>query len=570
MSKHTTTHLFFQFNDSSGSSANKLNPYGSGGQQTASSTRKPAKRSTSSSLHQEFSDPFDYYDYFSNYGRYAGTPPLMSPAVNHSVAGRESMRDREYRYNDESRRAYSGDRDAGGGDRRYYRQPTGSAAATQKYTDVVYNVDSPDKYYPRGYSAQLFNDNNHHNNVVVDDDEEDDSDRNRQQQQHHNHHYQQQQQQQQQRYHRAGDLALMDANEQSANMSPTLLPPMTSPPNDLLQLSGGGGGGVGGTRIGSAPPYSLFGRDGSCLHRITFIETHNYQPLDLPSPSSGSSASPLLTTSTTLNYHHHPHHPSARHHKTAAAASIPPLPPPGHHHDWVCAQVRTLRANFDHPCHQILMNVERKSKFPFIIYSYSGSGSSSSNSAGASGGVGGSSSGGVGLLSAELRSTDGYYEVNASITRPGSGFADPDDTTRPFGFIVSAFATFPGEDSDRLERNWISWTGARILYKYLPMCVGLRRLLFLKRVKQQQPYRDLDYAGGGGGSGGGMGGMGGHHHPQQQQQHHHQHHTHGFTYVLLCECFNLKVNTVASVCTTIDQLRARCCGYSALYINQLQ
>lgn len=44
----------------------------------------------------------------------------------------------------------------------------------------------------------------------------------------------------------------------------------------------------------------------------------------------------------------------------------------------------------------------------------------------------------------------------------------------------------------------------------------------------------------------------------------------GFTYVLLCECYNLKETYIASVCTTIDQLRARCCGYSALYLTHFQ
>ena len=35
--------------------------------------------------------------------------------------------------------------------------------------------------------------------------------------------------------------------------------------------------------------------------------------------------------------------------------------------------------------------------------------------------------------------------------------------SRPAGYIVSAFATFPGEDSDRLEKNWLFWTGKFIL-----------------------------------------------------------------------------------------------------------
>lgn len=41
------------------------------------------------------------------------------------------------------------------------------------------------------------------------------------------------------------------------------------------------------------------------------------------------------------------------------------------------------------------------------------------------------------------------------------------------------------------------------------------------------------------------------------------------TYVLLCECFSLKESLLTSACSVIDQLRARCCGYSALYINSI-
>ena len=74
------------------------------------------------------------------------------------------------------------------------------------------------------------------------------------------------------------------------------------------------------------------------------------------------------------------------------------------------------------------------------------------------------------------------------------------------------------------------------------MCVGLRRLIFLKRCPDM--YRD----------------------DMVQSKIKPTIFT-GFTYVLLCECFNLKSEVIASVCTTIDQLRARCCGYSALYLT---
>ncbi|CAG2174763.1 unnamed protein product, partial [Oppiella nova] len=112
MAKHTTTHLFFHMNDtSSANSQNKMNSYGGG----TGSQRKPTKRTTTT-LNHELNNSFDYYDYFSNYGRLMSTPPL-SPS--HSMP-RESIREREYRYVDESRRAYSGDRDH---ERRYWRRP---------------------------------------------------------------------------------------------------------------------------------------------------------------------------------------------------------------------------------------------------------------------------------------------------------------------------------------------------------------------------------------------------------------------------------------------------------------
>lgn len=39
------------------------------------------------------------------------------------------------------------------------------------------------------------------------------------------------------------------------------------------------------------------------------------------------------------------------------------------------------------------------------------------------------------------------------------------------------------------------------------------------------------------------------------------------SYVLMCECLSLSESILTSVCAVIDQLRARCCGYSALYVN---
>lgn len=89
----------------------------------------------------------------------------------------------------------------------------------------------------------------------------------------------------------------------------------------------------------------------------------------------------------------------------------------------------------------------------------------------------------------------------------------------------------------------VSSSGARILYKYLPTTVGLRRLIFYKR-------HDLHLL-----------------KSQKQQQDNHE--IPLITYVLLCECFSLRESLLTQACAVIDQLRARCCGYSALYINSL-
>ena len=148
----------------------------------------------------------------------------------------------------------------------------------------------------------------------------------------------------------------------------------------------------------------------NCLHRITFIETHIYQAQDLLSPIHQP------------KYHRQPPQPAQQ------------------HYDWMIFNAKQLRSHFSHPSHQILMNVERKSKFPFVVYSSGNADLSTCD------------------LSPELRYTDGMYSLVSAITRPGSGYENV-ESTRPSGFIICAFATFPGEDSEKLESNWISWTG---------------------------------------------------------------------------------------------------------------
>lgn len=119
-----------------------------------------------------------------------------------------------------------------------------------------------------------------------------------------------------------------------------------------------------------------------------------------------------------------------------------------------------------------------------------------------------------------------------------------------------------------------------MLYKYLPISAGLRRLVFYKRHDLHLlKYRSTRASAGARLSVGGENSLypiagsltgGG----QEEQQRSHvpaadvnEAEAPLISYVLLCECLSLSEPILTSVCAVIDQLRARCCGYSALYVN---
>ncbi|XP_076311404.1 uncharacterized protein LOC143225589 isoform X1 [Tachypleus tridentatus] len=167
----------------------------------------------------------------------------------------------------------------------------------------------------------------------------------------------------------------------------------------------------------------------------------------------------------------------------------------------------------------LLMNVEQHSQFPFITYLVLNTNHSDPRR----------------LVSElennylpstcqdQLHHIAGYEEV-ATIARPPIDMLPKAPTTSKTGYIISAFRVFPGEDREKLERSWLMWTGARLIYKRLPRLLGLRRITFHKKICPER----------------------------------------GITYVLLCECAAL-MERVTEACVFVDQLRARCCGYTALY-----
>ncbi|CAF4850433.1 unnamed protein product [Pieris macdunnoughi] len=92
------------------------------------------------------------------------------------------------------------------------------------------------------------------------------------------------------------------------------------------------------------------------------------------------------------------------------------------------------------------------------------------------------------------------------------------------GFIISVYKVFEGDDGERFERNWLYWTGARMIYRHLPHSVGLRKIALHKSVA-----------------------------------------THGDKmYLLVCECANL-LDDLSGAAMLITALRARLCGYTGLY-----
>ncbi|XP_046481430.1 uncharacterized protein [Neodiprion pinetum] len=117
---------------------------------------------------------------------------------------------------------------------------------------------------------------------------------------------------------------------------------------------------------------------------------------------------------------------------------------------------------------------------------------------------------------------DVFNEV-ATIARPPlepPGGRPPLATT---GYIISVFKVFEGDDGLKFERNWLYWTGARMIYRYLPKSVGLRRITLHKSMSPGDKM-----------------------------------------YLLICECAQLQDNLSAAA-ILLPALRARLCGYTGLY-----
>lgn len=117
---------------------------------------------------------------------------------------------------------------------------------------------------------------------------------------------------------------------------------------------------------------------------------------------------------------------------------------------------------------------------------------------------------------------DLFNEV-ASIARPPLEPRSKRPRSATTGYIISFYKVFEGDDNEKFEKNWLYWTGARMLYRYLPKSVGLRRITLHKSLSSGDKM-----------------------------------------YLLMCECSNFMDNLSAAA-ILLPALRARLCGYTGLY-----
>nr|XP_018906961.1 PREDICTED: uncharacterized protein LOC109036967 isoform X1 [Bemisia tabaci] len=115
-----------------------------------------------------------------------------------------------------------------------------------------------------------------------------------------------------------------------------------------------------------------------------------------------------------------------------------------------------------------------------------------------------------------------FNEV-ATIARPPLDPISKRPNSPHTGYIVTIYKVFEGDDGEKFEKNWLYWTGARMIYKSLPKSVGLRRIVL---HKGQSPGDKL--------------------------------------YLLIVECSHL-LEDLSPAAALIPALRARLCGYTGLY-----
>lgn len=118
------------------------------------------------------------------------------------------------------------------------------------------------------------------------------------------------------------------------------------------------------------------------------------------------------------------------------------------------------------------------------------------------------------------------YDESATIARPPVDTSSKKPVSDLTGYIICVYHVLKGDDGEKFERNWLYWTGARMLYKNLPKAVGLRRVTLHKSLNPADG-RDT-------------------------------------VYLLLVECSNF-MDHVGEAANLLPILRGRICGYTGMF-----
>ncbi|XP_060655010.1 uncharacterized protein LOC132790494 isoform X1 [Drosophila nasuta] len=337
---------------------------------------------------------------------------------------------------------------------------------------------------------------------------------------------QQQQQQQQQHQQQHAYFYQQQQQQQTCSATSTLL---TAAAAATRQGNFGGGGNAGTTR---AEPISLATLDRDCFI-IPVHSVDRFLPAGIPLPAlnaEGKATSPLSVLEVS-----DPKLCILVHLMSPLEAIDPVMESPLSH---PLLKQRAIAAELLTEVQQantavggmILANMEKSSEFPFISYYLINTMQTDPSNFYSSLRVSSLSKFEPKTLKYTAAHTLDLYSEVAAICRPplvlpsNEAGSFKKSQTSATGYIISVFKVFEGDDGERFEKNWLYWTGARMLYRYLPRAAGLRRIALHKSTSQKGDKM----------------------------------------YLLVCECADL-LKDISLAAFLIPALRARLCGYTGLY-----
>ncbi|BFG05114.1 uncharacterized protein DMAD_03927 [Drosophila madeirensis] len=327
---------------------------------------------------------------------------------------------------------------------------------------------------------------------------------------------------------RSRDMGLVQQPEEIHYRTHLFFSP-NRPGYDVGEVNFGGGGHTGVTR---AEPISLATLDRDCFI-IPVHSVDRFLPAGIPLPAlsaDGKTASPLSVLEVS-----DPKLCILVHLMSPLEAIDPVMESPLSH---PLLKQRSIASELVTEVQQantavggmLLANMEKNSEFPFISYYLINTLQTDPSNFYASLRVSSLSKFEPKALKYTAAHTLDLYSEVASICRPplvlpsNEAGSFKKSQTAATGYIITVFKVFEGDDGERFEKNWLYWTGARMLYRYLPRAAGLRRIALHKSTSQKGDKM----------------------------------------YLLVCECADL-LKDISLAAFLIPAMRARLCGYTGLY-----